>query len=107
MNDVSGAERRPKHLELNESIEMLYDLKNATVSLLERIKGENNPKCEEAPKQSNPSLQEVLNGAPDRINNHCTEIKKMLDPVLLFFSKLLQIMKGRLDILKLRKYNKI
>ena len=69
-----------KHLELNEAIKKLQCLQVNAGQLLDKITGDKRP-TEENLKEAIPSLQDILNYGPKRIESACDEINDAIEKI--------------------------
>ena len=84
MSETCPVEKQQKHIALNQAIDRLDGICDKAYTILERIKNDNrNSKCdgsnEDCPKDVEPSLQEVLDNAPDRIYKKIDDMNGILD----------------------------
>ena len=72
-----------RHIKIDNAIFAIDELRGQATTLLENITNrENNDKISaDEPKRHRPSLAEVLETSPDRINKSCQEVSKVLDEI--------------------------
>lgn len=80
MNDQPEACSEPKHISLNGAINRLEGTRELARNILHEIQGTPRAvnKEKDPMKPPPPTLQEVLEGGPDRINMFCDEIENAL-----------------------------
>jgi len=81
----AGASRMEKHIDLNNAIKGIYQVKDRADNLLSQIIHRSEPAVEdlESTKDPAPSLEDVLNESPERIHKVCEEIHKILEDIKL------------------------
>lgn len=62
--------REPKHISLDNAIDRLREIRTRTQNLLEKIQGTVSPEndCKLGIPSQPPSLQDIIDGGPDRLN---------------------------------------
>ena len=81
---IEGGSREQKHIILDRAITSIFDVRLHATNVLEEIK--RTPEepvsgpCDNVKVQL-PSLEEVLDCGPERINRACEEIHKILDEI--------------------------
>ena len=78
MNEPCVEAKEDKHVLLNNAIDNMDNVIQLAYSILQRIQGGGSG-CGGVEENITPSLQEVLNHAPDRIREKNNELCKILD----------------------------